>query len=258
MLTRRMITRGVRRQNKARREFLREPRDGLIVFGNACNNVANARKFFVGLATVLQTPKSFLWDLQQCCKRQKVFRETCNSVANAKKFFVGLATVLQTPESFSWDLQQCCKRRKVFRAICSVPAKTKKFLGAFAAFLQTPESFSRHLQRRCKRQKVFRGICSIPANTRKFFEALAAFLQTPKSFSCHLQRCCKHFQKHCAAFSALSKTFFRDTDPHSFAELAFGMCFVQIFCIVRSMYAHCKGAQIDIPSIFAPNKRDFT
>ena len=212
-----MITRGVRRQNKARRKFLREPRDGLIVFGNACNNVANARKFFVGLATVLQTPESFLWDLQQCCKRQKVFRGTCNNVANARKFFVGLATMLQTPESFS----------------C-------------------------HLQHSCERQKVFRAICSIPANAKKFFVPFAAFLQTPKSFSGHLQRCCKHFQKLCAAFSALSKTFFRDKDPYSFAELAFGMCFVQIFCIVRSMYAHCEGAQIDIPSIFAPNKRDFT
>ena len=47
-------------------------------------------------ATVLQTPESFSWDLQQCCKRQKVFRETCNSVANAEKFFAGLATLLQT------------------------------------------------------------------------------------------------------------------------------------------------------------------
>ena len=212
-----MITRGVRRQNKARREFLREPCDGLIVFGNACNSVANARKFFVRLATLLQTPKSFSWDLQQCCKRRKVFRGTCNSVANARKFFVGLATVLQTPKSFSWDLQHSCKD-----------------------------------------QKVSRGICSIPANAKKFLEAFAAFLQRPKSFSGHLQRCCKHFQKLCAAFRALSKTFFRDKDPHSFAELAFGMCFVQIFCIVRSMYAHCEGVQIDIPSIFAPNKRDFT
>ena len=66
------------------------------------------------LATMLQTPKSFLWDLQQCCKRQKIFRGTCNNVANAKKIFAGLATVLQTPESFSWDLQRCCKRQKVF------------------------------------------------------------------------------------------------------------------------------------------------
>ena len=231
MLTRRMITRGVRRQNKARREFLREPRDGLIVFGNACNNVANAKKFFVGLATVLQTPKSFSWDLQQCCKRRKVFRGTCSIPANTKKFFVPFAAFLQTPKSFSCHLQRSCKDQKVSRGICSIPAKTKKFLGAFAAFLQRPKSFSRHLQRSCKDQKVSRGICSVAA---------------------------KHFQKLCAAFRALSKTFFRDTDPHSFAELAFGMCFVQIFCIVRSMYAHCEGVQIDIPSIFAPNKRDFT
>ena len=68
---------------------------------------ADSRKVF---ATVLQTPKSFLRLLQQCCKHQKVFRGTCNSVANTKKFFVALATVLQTPKSFSRDLQQCCKR----------------------------------------------------------------------------------------------------------------------------------------------------
>ena len=171
-----MITRGVRRQNEARREFLREPRDGLIVFGNACN-----------------------------------------SVANAEKFFVRLATVLQTPESFSGHLQRSCK-------------------GPFSHF----------------------GVCRTSARALFSILAFAELLQTPKSFSRHLQRCCKHFQKLCAAFSALSKTFFRDTDPHSFAELAFGMCFVQIFCIVRSMYAHCEGVQIDIPSIFAPNKRDFT
>ena len=136
MLARRMITRGVRRQNKAHREFLREPRDGLIVFENACNSVANARKFFVRLATLLQTPKSFSWNLQQCCKRRKVFRGTCNGVANARKFFVGLATVLQTPESFSWDLQQCCKRRKVFRETRNGVANAEKFFGALAALLQ--------------------------------------------------------------------------------------------------------------------------
>ena len=163
MLTRRMITRGVRRQNKARREFLREPCGGLIVFGNACNSV------------------------------------------------------LQTPKSFSWHLQRSCKDQKVSRGICSISASVIFPILVFAELLQD--------------QKVSRGICSVAA---------------------------KHFQKLCAAFRALSKTFFRDTDPHSFAELAFGMCFVQIFCIVRSMYAHCEGVQIDIPSIFAPNKRDFT
>ena len=117
-----MITRGVRRQNKTRREFLREPRDGLIVFGNACNIVANAKKFFVGLATVLQTPESFSWDLQRCCKCQKVFRGTCSVSANAKKFFVPFAAFLQRPKSFSWHLQHSCKGQKVFRGTCSVPA----------------------------------------------------------------------------------------------------------------------------------------
>ncbi len=206
----------------------------------------------------MRWPNRFRKCLQQCCKRQKVFRGTCNSVANAKKFFVRLATVLQTPKSFSGDLQQCCKRRKVFRGTCNSVANAEKFFVRLATVLQTSKGFSGHLQHSCKRQKVFRSICSIPANAKKFLGAFAAFLQRPKSFSRHLQRCCKHFQKLCATFSALSKTFFRDKDPHSFAELAFGMCFVQIFCIVRSMYAHCEGAQIDIPSIFAPNKRDFT
>ena len=137
MLTRRMITRGIRRQNKARREFLREPRDGLIVFGNACNNVANARKFFVGLATMLQTPKSFSWDLQRCCKRQKVLRETCNSVANVERFFGAFAAFLQTPKSFSGHLQRSCKDQKVSRGICSIPANAEKFFEAFAALLQS-------------------------------------------------------------------------------------------------------------------------
>jgi len=213
-----MITRGVRRQNKARREFLREPCDGLIVFGNACNNVANARKFFVRLATALQTPKSFS-------------RGICSVPARALFSVLTFAELLQAPFSPFWCLQNSCKRQKVSRGICSIPANAKKFFVPFAAFLQRPKSFSRHLQHSCKDQKVSRGICSVAA---------------------------KHFQKLCAAFRALSKTFFRDTDPHSFAELAFGMCFVQIFCIVRSMYAHCEGVQIDIPSIFAPNKRDFT
>ena len=78
-------------KNKARRESLREPRHDQNVFGNACNNVANAKKFFGGLATVLQTPKSFSGDLQRCCKRQKVFRGTCNGVASDKKYFSAFA-----------------------------------------------------------------------------------------------------------------------------------------------------------------------
>ena len=93
------------------------------------------------------------------------------------------------------------------------------FLEMLATVLQTPKSFLRYLQRSCKGQKVFRGICSIPANAKKFFEVFAAFLQRPKSFSRHLQRFCKHFQKHFGRYSALSKTFSWDKEPHSFVEL---------------------------------------
>ena len=169
-------------KHKASSAFLRKPRDEQNVFGNACNNVANARKFFVGLATLLQTLESFSWDLQQCCKRQKIFRGTCNGVANARKFFVRLATVLQTLKSSSGHLQHSCKHQKILRGICSIPANTKKSFEAFAAFLQTPKNSSRHLQHSCKHQKVFRGICSVPANAKKFFGALAALLQTfPKT-----------------------------------------------------------------------------
>ena len=164
----------------ASREFLRKPRDSPNVFGNACNGVANAGKFFMRLATVLQTPKSFSGHLQRCCKRQKVFRETCNSVANTKKFFEALAASLQTPKSFSRHLQHSCKRQKVFRGTCSIPANTRKFFATLAASLQTPKSFSKHLQHSCKLQKVFRGSCSVPANAGKFFAALAALLQTSR------------------------------------------------------------------------------
>ena len=222
-----MITRGVRRQNKARREFLREPRDGLIVFGNACNSVANTKKFFEALAGF------------------PAFAET-------------FAQAAQVSRHLPRRLRRLREAPGIYRDVCAGCASSTAFTETFAQAARG----SRHLPRRLRRLReapgIRRDVCGAPANTKKFFGAFAAFLQTPKSFSRHLQRSCKHFQKLCAAFSALSKTFFRDKDPYSFAELAFGMCFVQIFCIVRSMYAHCEGPQIDIPSIFAPNKRDFT
>jgi|GEM_PF-6527968 len=68
-----------------------------------------AKTFLEMLATMLQTPESFSWDLQQCCKRQKVFRETCNSVANAKKFFGALAALLQTFPKILWQLERSIK-----------------------------------------------------------------------------------------------------------------------------------------------------
>ena len=52
-------------------------------------------------------------------------------------------------------------------------------------------------------------------------EMLATLLQRGKSTFWCLQDCCKHFQKHIGRYSALSKTFFRDKEPHSFVELTF-------------------------------------
>ena len=126
MLTRRMITRGVRRQNKARREFLREPRDGLIVFGNACNNVANARKFFVRLATLLQTPKSFSGHLQRSCKGPFSHFGVCRTSASALFPILAFAGLLQARFSPFWRLQKFCKHQKVSRGICSVAASISK------------------------------------------------------------------------------------------------------------------------------------
>ena len=67
------------------RRNLRSLRKRLGKCGGTCAACANAKKFLERLATVLQTPESFSWDLQRCCKRQKVFRETCNSVASVSK-----------------------------------------------------------------------------------------------------------------------------------------------------------------------------
>ena len=222
-----MITRGVRRQNKARREFLREPRDGLIVFGNACNSVANAKKFFVELAGF------------------PAFAET-------------FAQSAQVSRHLPRRLRRLREAPGIYRDVCAGCASSTAFTETFAQAARG----SRHLPRRLRRLRevpgICRDVCAGCARLPAFAETFAGLPQTPKSFSRLLQHSCKHFQKLCAAFSALSKTFFRDKDPYSFAELTFGMCFVQVFCIVRSMYAHCEGLQIDIPSIFAPNKRDFT
>ena len=121
--------------------------------GSVCNSVANAKKFFVGLATVLQTPESFSWDLQRLCKRQKVFRSTCSVPANARKFFEALAAFLQTPKNFSKHLQRPCKAQKVFRGTCSIPANTRKFFEALAALLQTSRQTPRVQRNSCK------GLC---------------------------------------------------------------------------------------------------
>ena len=83
--------------------------NGQSVFGNACNIVASAKNLFSPLATMLQTPKTTFFPLQQCCKRQKPLFPRCNNVANAKNHFFLVATILQAPKSTFRPLQHYCK-----------------------------------------------------------------------------------------------------------------------------------------------------
>ena len=101
------------------------PCDGQNVFGNACNSVANAKKFLERLAGLPQTPKSFSRHLRDSRKRQKASRGTCGTPANAKKLLEALAGLPQTPKSFSRDLRDSRKHQKVFRGTCGTPANTK-------------------------------------------------------------------------------------------------------------------------------------
>ena len=177
MLTRRMITRGVRRQNKARREFLREPRDGLIVFGNACNSVANAKKFFEALAgfpafaetfaQAAQVSRHLPRRLRRLREAPGIYRDVCAGRARLPAFAETFAQAARGSRHLPRRLRRLREAPGIRRDVCGTPANAKKFLGAFAAFLQTPKSFSCHLQRSCKDQKVSRGICSVAASISK-------------------------------------------------------------------------------------------
>ena len=153
-----------------------------------------AKTLLKTLATMLQTPKSFSWDLQRCCKHQKVFRETCNGVANAKKFFVRLATVLQTPKSFSRDLQRCCKRQKVFRGTCNGVANAKKFFGGLATVLQVTKSTFRHLRN-------FRG--AFPKTLWSLQRSIQAILQGLGASFFRSSSRCKDFWKERSAVEGI-------------------------------------------------------
>ena len=102
-------------KNKARRESLREPRDGQNVFGNAprdsrkrqgkrrktCGTPANTKAFPARLAGLPQTPKYFPRDLRE---------------------------YPQTPKHFPWDLRDSRKHQSISRGTCtggtSIPKST--------------------------------------------------------------------------------------------------------------------------------------
>ena len=188
MLTRRMITRGVRRQNKARREFLREPRDGLIVFGNACNSVADAKKFFDALAgfpafaetfaQAAQVSRHLPRRLRRLREAPGIYRDVCAGCASSTAFTETFAQAARGSRHLPRRLRRLREVPGICRDVCAGCARLPAFAETFAELPQTPKSFSRHLQRSCKDQKVSRGICSIPAKTKKFLGAFAALLQS--------------------------------------------------------------------------------
>ena len=92
---------------------------GQITFGNACNNLANAKTLF--------------FRLQDCCKRQNVLFLICKIVANAKTFF--------------FRLQDCCKRQKVLFPICKIVASAANYFFRFARVLQAFPKTDKPLQK---------------------------------------------------------------------------------------------------------------
>ena len=97
-------------------------------------------------------------------------------------------------------MQHCCNEGKVLFGACKIVATRKKWFLAFARLLQRGESAFGGLQDCCNEEKVLLR--------------LARLLQQGKRGFWRLQQCCKHFQKHFGRYSALSKTSFRDKDPH--------------------------------------------
>ena len=72
-------------KNKARRESLREPRDGQSVFGNACGSSANQKENVLALAEVPQIKKRTLWRLRDSRKSKKERFGACGSSASIPK-----------------------------------------------------------------------------------------------------------------------------------------------------------------------------
>ena len=128
---------------------------------------ARAKTFLEVLAAFLQTPKSFSWDLQRSCKRQKVFRGTCSIPASSIFLFWAFAEVLQAPFFPFGHLQKSCKLHFLLLGVCRSSASSDSSFLVFAEVLQAPISPFWSLQKFCKRQKVFRETCNSVASVSK-------------------------------------------------------------------------------------------
>ena len=99
-------TREFNNKNKARRESLREPRDGQSVFGNACGSSANRKENALALAEVPQIKKRTFWRLRKFRKSKRERFGVCGTPANQKENVLALAEVPQIKKRTFWRLRK--------------------------------------------------------------------------------------------------------------------------------------------------------
>ena len=132
-------------KDKARRESLREPRDGQSVFGNACGSSANQKENVLALAEVPQIKKRTLWRLRDSRKSKKEPFGACGTPANQKKNLLALAEVPQIKKRTLWRLRDSRKSKKERFGACGSSASIPKSTLAVIALYPSHSSGIRSL-----------------------------------------------------------------------------------------------------------------
>ena len=114
-----------------------------------------------------------------------------------------------------------CKNKANNQSFYGSHATARAFLEMLAPPVQRPQKGFCDLHHRCKGPKKVFVICTTGAKAPKRFLRFAPPVQRLQKGFCDLHRWCKHFQKHFSHYSALSKTSYRNKEPHSFVELTF-------------------------------------
>ena len=127
-------TREFDNKNKARRESLREPRDGQNVFGNACGSSANRKKNVLAFAGLPQIKKRTLWRLRKFRKSKRERFGACGTPANQKKNVLALAEVPQIEKRTFWRLRKFRKSKRERFGVCGSSAgHFQKHFGRYSA-----------------------------------------------------------------------------------------------------------------------------
>ena len=125
-------TREFDNKNKARRESLREPRDGQSVFGNACGSSANRKENVLAFARLPQIKKRTFWRLRKFRKSKRERFGVCGSSANQKKNVLALAEVPQIKKRTLWRLRDSRKSKRERFGACGSSANQKENVLALA------------------------------------------------------------------------------------------------------------------------------